>query len=372
MKVALVYDRVNKYGGAERVIKTLHEIYPKAPIYTLVHNPEKSKWSKDLNIIPSFLNKIPLLRSHHELLAPVSALAFETFNLNEFDLVISVTSESAKAVITKVNTTHICYCLTPTRYLWSSTDIYQKNPGLGIFSSLGGFVFKRLLGFLRHNDLIYSKRPDAYIAISKEVKARIKKIYKQDASLVYPSIDYKFWSEPSKNNHGYSNYYLLVSRLVPYKRTDLVIKAFNQLPQKKLLIIGTGSEIPYLLSISKKNIEFKGFVNDQDLRSYYQHAKAIILPQIEDFGLTSLEAQASGIPVIALNKGGYKETVVSGKTGVFFNQQHQKSLIKAINMFERSAKFKKDIIQKHASKFDHEQFKKKFSAKVNSIVKTIN
>lgn len=274
MKIALVYDRINKFGGAERVMTALHKIYPEAPIYTLVHDPENSNWASGIRIIPSFINTIPFLRKRHEWLAPIAPMAFESFNLDKFDVVISVTSSDAKSIITKPNQLHICYCLTPTRYYWSGEGEYSSDPKMRL---LPGFLLK----YFRTIDLLTSDRPDAYISISKEVKNRVKKYYNKESEVIYPPIEDKFYSL-NPISAGNRDYYLVVSRLVPYKKVDLVIEAFNKL-KLPLVIIGTGSEEEKLKSIARTNISIIGSVDDKRLMEYYRRAKAVIFPQHEDF-----------------------------------------------------------------------------------------
>ena len=358
MKVALVYDRVNKFGGAERVLLDLHQLYPQAPIYSLVHNPKKTAWASKINIIPTYFNKLNFLKSRHELLAPLAAMAFESFNFDEYDVVISVSSADAKAVITKPHTLHINYCLTPTRYLWSGVAEYRSR-----FSFHP--VFDLYLKHARSSDLVYASRPDYYFAISQEVKKRLQKYYRRDSEVIYPAIDFNFWSRPEPE--GIDDYYLVVSRLVPYKKVDLVIRAFNKL-NKRLLIVGSGSQLSELRSISKSNISFEGHPDDAKLRYLYSHAKALIFPQIEDFGLVPLEAQATGTPVIAYADGGVLETVIENKTGVFFNSQTQASLIDAVNFFESDmCSIKRSDCQKQAERFSRSGFIDRFSAKVDTV-----
>jgi glycosyltransferase involved in cell wall biosynthesis len=327
MKVALVYDRINKFGGAERLLSSLKNIYPKAPIFTLVHNPKTAKWASKFKIIASPINSVSFLRTRHQWLSPVSAMMFETFNFDNFDLVISLTSESAKAVITKPNTLHICYCLTPTRYLWGSVTEYSQDIKMKILPSFAKKYFKAV-------DLLISRRPDQYIAISKEVKSRLSKYYQQESSIIYPSIEDKFYSKKTPSPLKDRDYYLVAGRLEPYKRTDLVINTFNHLQGASLKVVGTGKELKRLKGLGHKNIEFLGQVSDNQLKALYQNARAVIYPQIEDFGLIPVEAQASGTPVIAFAKGGAKETVIHNHTGLLFNHQTIQSLTKAITKFE--------------------------------------
>ncbi len=357
MKVALVYDRVNKFGGAERVLLALHKIYPQAPLYTLVYDPQSAPWSKEFKVIPSFINKIGILRNKHEWLAPVAAMAFESFDLRQFDVVISVTSGDAKAVITKPGQLHVCYCLTPTRYFWSGAEQYSKDKKVKIAP-------RGLMNYFRTADLLISKRPDYYIAISNEVKARIKKYYQRDSSVVYPSIDDKFYSRnfvPSEERENY----LIVSRLVPYKKVDLAIKAFNKL-KKPLIVVGTGSELSRLRKIAGPTITFAGSVSDRRLIEEYRRAKAVIFPQVEDYGLVPLEAQACGTPVIAFGQGGALETIKDGISGIFFAKQNPQSLAQAVERFEKK-KISPEMCQKNALRFNEESFRKNFSLAIETL-----
>lgn len=357
MKVALVYDRVNKQGGAERVLKLLHEIYPEAPLYTLVFSPSNAIWTKGIKVIPTFLNKLTFLQTRHEILSPLAPLAFETFDFSEFDVVISITSSDAKSILTKPNALHLCYCLTPTRYFWSGLGEYQKDLKLKI---LPQFLFN----YFKLVDFLTSKRPDEYISISQTVQERVKKYYQRESSIVYPAVnDFFFTKKPTltKDRH----YYLAVSRLVPYKKMDLIVKTFNKIGEP-LVIIGTGSQEKYLKKIAKSNITFLGQIKDDQLKEYYQNAKALVFAQEEDFGIVPLEAQAAGTPVIAYQKGGAQETVVDQKTGIFFAHQTTISLTKAINRFNLQKIDYNDCIL-NAKKFNQLQFKKQFSDKVKSL-----
>ncbi len=357
MKVALVYDRVNKFGGAERLLLSLHRLFPKAPIYTLVHEPRTSVWAKGIKIIPSFLNRIPFLRSRHEWLAPLAPLAFETLDLTGFEVIISVTSGDAKSVLTKPSQLHLCYCLTPTRYFWSGFGEYARDPKM---KWLPNFLKKYFLEL----DLLTSTRPDHYIAISKEVQKRVKKYYKRNSTIVYPCIEDKFYSKKPLS-FDKRKYFLIVSRLVPYKRVDLAISAFNKL-KYPLVVVGIGSELGRLKKVAGSNISFVGDVSDDRLIKYYREAKAVIFPQEEDFGLVPLEAQALGTPVIAYGRGGALETIVAGKTGLFFREQTPTSLLSAVEKFTRS-NFQITALQKNASRFRYTNFSQAFLKEIKHL-----
>lgn len=348
-----MYDRVNKWGGAERVLLALHEMFPDAPFYTSVYDEKGAAWALSFpKIYTSFLQKIPFAKRAHEFLGTFMPLAFETFNFDKYDLVISVTSEAAKGIITKPGTLHICYMLTPTRYLWSHYDLYFKSPILR-------FISKPVVNYLRVWDKIAASRPDKIIAISTEVARRIKKYYGRDSEIVFPPVD-DFSSHRKKlllrgpllgaaSRNFFDDAYLYVGRLVQYKKVDLLVDVFNKLG-KKLVIVGSGSEEKRLKTKSKKNIKFVGEVSDGELIGYYCGAKALIMPQEEDFGITSVEAQSFGVPVIAYNKGGAQDTVIDGKTGVLFSGQNFRSLADAIAKFEKMS-FNDKLLAENAARF---------------------
>jgi glycosyltransferase involved in cell wall biosynthesis len=368
LRVAFVYDRVNKFGGAERVLLALHQIWPSAPLYTSVYDPAGAPWAKTFKVIPSFVNKLPLAKTNHEIYPWLMPLAFEQFNFDNYDVVISVTSAEAKGIITKPETLHLCYCLTPTRYLWSGYKHYLKNPRYGWFNPLVRLLMKPMLKQLQKWDKIAAQRPDDYFAISKTVKTRIKKYYHRNSEIIYPPVDVnKFKVQSSKfkvtvKNSKFSEekgYFLVVSRLVSYKRIDIIVDAFNQLGLA-LKIIGEGTERKYLESKARKNIEFLGQrLTDRELISYYQNCSALVFTAEEDLGLVSLEAQACGKPVIAYKMGGVSETVVNDKTGLLFNSQTVAGVIQAVKNF-KPEKFKPKDCCQQAEKFSQAIFIKKF------------
>jgi len=357
MKIALVYDRVNKWGGAEQILLCLHEMFPEASLYTSVFDLKNASWAKVFKVVEtSFLQKIPWARSRHEYLGTFMPLVFESFDFSNFDLVISVTSEAAKGIIVKPPTKHISIILTPTRYLWSGYDIYFKNPILRLIS----YPF---IVYLRNWDRIASKRPDKLIAISKEVNKRISKYYKRNSEIIFPPVDLEKLSAFKKEKVTKKDYYLLVSRLVPYKKVDIAIRAFNKLG-KKLIVVGGGNSLKKLKIISKNNISFVGIVDSKILVKLYQEAKALIMPQEEDFGIVSVEAQFFNTPVITYQKGGATDTVVNEKTGILFEKQTVDSLMSAVKEFEKRKFLENDLLQ-NSIKFSKEVFKEK----ILSIIK---
>lgn len=367
MRVALVYDRVNKWGGAEKVLLALHEIWPDAPLFTSVYDKDRATWASVFPVVySSFLQKFPFAKRHHELYPWLTPLAFESFTFDQFEVVISVTSAEAKSIITKPETLHVCYCLTPTRYLWSGYFDYLKNPGLGFLSTLVKPFLPFLLSRLKVDDQIYSQRPDVYVGISQTVKERIKKYYDRDSEIVYPPVDTNLFKQITVNRKQRTgDYFLVVSRLVPYKRIDIAIKVFNELGWK-LKIVGTGVKETRLKELAKDNIELLGELTDQELLRYYQDCAALIVCGEEDFGLVSLEAQACGKPVIAFNKGGTAETVINRKTGLLFDKQTPQSLRETLEKFKTREFFSK-VCRENALKYSTNNFKKNFLQEINKL-----
>lgn len=368
MKVALVYDRVNKFGGAERVLLALHKIFPDAPLYTSVYDPASAGWAECFKVSTSFLQKLPLPKNAHEFYPFLMGIAFESFNFDEYDLVISVTHEFAKAIITKPSTTHLCYCLNPVGYLWDSYDDYfHSKPGW--FKKLSLPVIK----YLRFYDKTIANRPDKYLTISKTVQDRIKRIYGKDSKVIYPPVEIKglapIESGLAVSGERLGNYFLIVSRLVPQKRIDIAIEAFNDL-KLPLKIIGTGKEFVKLKKIAKNNIEFLGYLPDEEVEKYFAGCKAVIIPGEEDFNLVAVEAQSYGKPVIAYGKGGVTETVLPGRTGWFFYKQTGKELAQLVFKvlrLELIEKINREDCIEQAKKFSFERFQKELTEYVRHI-----
>src|SRR3989344_6363994 len=323
MKIALVHDYLTQYGGGERVLDVLCGMYPEAPIYTLVYDERATGGVfKDREIHTSFLQKLPFTKSHHRLFPLLMPLAIEQFDFSDFDTVLSVSASFAKGIITKPSTRHITYCLTPTRFLWDDSHRYVSEFRYP-------WPIKKLLPlaltYLRMWDKEAALRVDEYIGISKFVQERITKYYNQGSTLIYPPVDTTKYSISDE----IGDYYLMVGRLVGYKRFDLAVKAFSAM-ELPLKIVGDGPERKKLEKLAGKNIEFLGLVSDFKMPELYSHAKAIVFPQEEDFGLVPLEAAASGRPVIAYRGGGALETIVEGETGIFFDQQTEIDLCLAL------------------------------------------
>jgi glycosyltransferase involved in cell wall biosynthesis len=347
MKIAFVYDHINRIGGAERILVALHELYPSAPFFTAVYDSQKALWAKDFSVTTSFMQRLPAAKTSHELYPGIPFLAFEQFDFADFDVVISITSAEAKAVITPPQTLHICYCLTPTRYLWSHYYTYFKP---GLFTTLS-FPFVSLL---RLYDFFVSFRPDVYLAISKTVAERIKKFYHQTAPVLYPPVETQKFvptDEPP------DEYFLIVSRLVSYKRIEIAIAACNKL-EKKLIIIGEGPQKSKLKSLGGPHVQFLSGLTDEELISYYQKCKALLFTAEEDFGITMVEALACGRPVIAYGKGAASE-ILTKDCGLLFESQTSESLIAVINRFE-TITYNKESCVERARLFSKQAFQKQF------------
>lgn len=357
--VAIVYDRVNKYGGAERVLEALHQAFPDAPLYTSVYNPATAPWTSSWKVYTTFLQRILFARTHHELFAWLMPLAFESLDFSAFDLVISVTSEAAKGIVTKPETTHICYMLTPTRYLWSKATEYEQN----FLGKSGAFLllpFYRLaMRYLRWWDQIAAQRPDKIIPISHVVKQRIRTYYGRDAEKpLYPPVEFGLFSKTtfSKDTVLEEPSYLVVSRLVGYKRIDLAIDACIQL-KRHLYIVGTGSEEQSLKALAGHSpyIHFMGQLTDTDLVGYYQHCTALLFPGEEDFGITALEAMSAGRPAVVYAKSGNAEVVEQGKNGVIFEHQTVDEVVSALQRVE-AVQWDGSSIQASVKQYDVEEF----------------
>jgi len=353
MKVALVHDHLNQIGGAEKVLEVFSNMFPKAPIYTLIFDPKKiGSFLAGKKINESAISRMPFSHLFFRWYLPLMPAATESYDLRGYDLVLSDSSGMAKGVLTHPKTIHICYCHTPTRYLWSDASVeidpLEKFPIVGRVSQL-------LRSYLRMWDRLSVDRVDYFIANSKFVAERIKKYYKKDSAVIYPPVDLSkcVMSETQEK------YFVIVGRMRPYKRFDLAITAFNRLGIP-LKVIGSGEELIKLKDQAKPHIEFLGSLNDLKKFEIISKAQALIHPQEEDFGITAIEAMGCGRPVIAYGAGGAKETVIDGQTGVLFDEQSWESLGDAVIRFH-SKDFDSQIIRAHAEKFGVERFEREIN-----------
>ncbi len=350
----MIHDHLAQDGGAEKVLKILTEIFPDAPIYTLLYEKDNAnKYYKDKKIEASVIQKLPGGVKHYQWYMPFMPMAVEFFDLGKFDLVISDTSSFAKGVITSPECKHICYCHTPTRYLWSDTHSYIKELKYNKYFKK---VISLVLSYVRMWDKLAADRVDEFIANSETVKKRISKYYRRDSTIIYPPVEIDKFSIAEKPKDQ-ENFFLAGSRLTPYKRLDIVIEAFKKSGQN-LKIFGDGVDRKRLEEISRgyENIEFLGRISDEDLIKMYQTCQAYIHPQIEDFGITVVEAMACGIPVIAFGQGGATETIKDGETGLFFYEQTPEAILEAVEKLP-SYNFNPSTIRERAEKFSVEKFK---------------
>jgi glycosyltransferase involved in cell wall biosynthesis len=348
MRVAIVHDFLMQMGGAEKVVEVLHDMYPDAPIYTSVYDPDvMPAYYRTWDIRTTFMQRLPFKRLSHRVALMLYPLAFESLDLSEYDLVISSSSAFAKGVVTQPHTLHVCYTHTPMRYAWSSRA-YMKNEKA---SRLLRALLAPGLHYLRMWDAVAASRVDSYVANSSAVARRIKKFYGRDANIVYPPVDIsRFKLAPDKGD-----YYIIVSRFVPYKRLDLAVDAFTKLGYP-LKVVGTGRQMKSLQARAGKNVEFLGHVDDLELPELLARARGFLMPGEEDFGIAPVEANASGCPVIAYAAGGALDTQIDGVTGVLFRQQTVDGLCDAVCRAE-NIDFDPEVIRDHARRFETERFR---------------
>lgn len=361
MKIAIVHDWLTNMGGAEQVVINFKEIYKEAPIYTTFYNPNKlDDKLKNIEVKTSHLQKKKMVENHKKYF-PLMPMAFEKFDINKYDVILSSSSSCAKGVITKPGSVHICYCHTPMRYAWEKRDEYTEGMG-----KLKKKLVEILCHYMRIWDVASSNRVDYFIANSTEVQKRIKKHYKRDSVVINPPVRCNMFNISETDG----DYYLVLSRLVGYKRFELAVQACSELG-KKLVVIGEGPEKEKLEKLANENVTFLGRQPDEVVKKYMSECKALLFPGEEDFGIVPVEAQSSGRPVIAYGKGGVLDSVIDGKTGVFFKEQTVESLKEAINKFE-TMKFDKEEIRKHALEFDESVFQEKIRKFVEEKVRENN
>ena len=363
MKVALVHDYLNQMGGAERVVLAFHELFPDAPLYTSIYDPRRVDAAfQQIDIRTSFMQRLPFVKKHHQPFLPLYPFAMERLDLRGYDLILSSSSAFGKGVITKPGTMHICYCHTPMRWCWNY-DEYVEREQLG---KLARGVLPFLITWLRVWDQTTAMRVDHFIANSPAVADRIQKYYRREAVVIPPPVDAsRFLFDPTTQPE---DYFLVVSRLMPYKRIDLAIQACNRL-QLPLVIIGSGRDQQRLQQMAGPTIRFLGRLSDAEVLHYYAHCRALILPGEEDFGITPLEAQASGRPVVAYSAGGALASVIDGVTGTFFQEQTVESLAATLAAFDET-RYDPQIIRDHALEFDKPRFHRRIlqfiEAKMNA------
>ena len=358
MKTAIVHEWFVNYAGSERCVESFVNVWKDADIFSLVdflNEEERKIILQDKHAKTSFIQKLPFARKKHRQYLALFPLAVEQHDLTKYDLIISSSHAVSKGALTNSNQLHICYCHTPIRYVWDLHHQYLSESNLD--KGVKGFIAKSILHYIRLWDISTVNRVDHFVANSKSIAERIKKVYGRESTVIYPPVDVdKFNVETNKED-----YYLTASRLVPYKRIDLIVEAFSKMPDKKLVVIGHGPEMDKIKSKAGKNIEILGYQTFEKLSSFMQKAKAFIFAAEEDFGIIVVEAMACGTPVIALKKGGTGETVIDGITGISISDQTISCIIESVDRFEQSInKFDPIKIRSFAEKFSRPIFEESF------------
>ncbi|MFA6160047.1 MAG: glycosyltransferase [Parcubacteria group bacterium] len=370
LRVALVHDFLNQYGGAEKVLEVLCEMFPTAPVYTLLYDKEKMQGKfSNRKIHASFLQKLPkFFRRRFKYFLPFLPTAPESFDLRNFDLVISSSGAWSKGIITRLDTIHIAYIHSPMRFVWDYNEKYLRDEK----KEKLGFIIRPVLSYFRIWDKLAADRPDYLIANSKYTRSRIKKYYRRESEVIYPPVLTSSALQapsPYKGEGDNERYFLIVSRLSAYKKIDKAIEAFNKL-ELPLVIVGTGKEEKRLKKIAKSNIKFLGYQKDEKLSEIYAQARAFIFPGVDDFGIAPVEAMMHGIPVIAIKDGGVVEIIEEGKNGEFFESGAPEVIADGVRRFcENEKNYDKEYIIRSVERFNKEKFVKQlneFMAKVIS------
>lgn len=354
MKKALINDWYYANGGAEKVIRSINNVWDDFDHFALIdffNDKDREFVLKGKHAKTSFIQKLPTAKSNHRKFLQFFPYAIEQFDLSDYELVLSSSASVAKGVLTSQEQLHICYCHSPMRYAWDLYHEYLRDTGLT--KGLKGMYAKYVLHKMRTWDFISAPRVDHFIANSHYIRKRIEKVYNREAHVIYPPVDTDYFSLKEEKEE----YYFTVSRMISYKRLDVIVEAFNNMPDKKLIVAGDGPELKKIMKMAKGNVEVKGYLGREEMKDYMQNAKAFIFAAKEDFGIAPVEAQACGTPVIAFGKGGALETVVDKQTGVFFDVQTGASIEEAVKRFE-ALSFNSETIRNHALQFSTERFEK--------------
>ncbi|HEX8575649.1 MAG TPA: glycosyltransferase family 4 protein [Flavobacterium sp.] len=364
-KIAIVHEWLVDYSGSERLTEQLLNIFPDADLFAIVEFlPDNLKWFiKNKKVTTSFIQKLPFAKKKYRNYLPLMPFAIEQLDVSNYDVVISVSHAVSKGIITNVNQIHICYCCSPIRYAWDLYHQYLKESKLQ--RGFKGFIAKSILHYIRFWDLTTTNRVDYFIAISKYIVGRINKNYRREASYIYPPVNVEDFTLHLEK----SDFYFAASRLVPYKKIDLIVEAFSKMPDKKLVVIGDGPDFEKIKRLVTPNITMLGYQPFPVLKEHLQKAKAFVFAADEDFGIIPLEAQACGTPVIAYGRGANLETVLGGITGLYFQEQTLESLISTVNKFEEvKGNFDPINIRQHAETFSIKRFQSEFKAFVEEKI----
>lgn len=361
LKTAIVHDWLPVYAGAERVLEQMINVLPQSEIYSLIDflPDDQRHFLQGKSVHTSFIQNLPFARKKYRFYLPVVPFATEQYDLTGYDVVVSSSYVAAKGVLTTADQLHVSYVHSPVRYAWDLHFQYLREGGLE--KGLKGLLAKIILHYMRLYDVSCANRVDTYLANSRTVARRIWKTYRRKAQVVYPPVDTDSFSFCEEKE----DFYVTASRLVPYKKIDLIVEAFSQMPDKKLVVIGDGPDYEKIAAKATPNVEMLGYQSFEELKRYMRHAKAFVFAAEEDFGIVPVEAQACGTPVVAFGKGGATETVISGETGVFFHEQNTKSLIEAIENLEQTYhKLSLSRIRENAMRFSADCFKQRFDEAV--------
>ena len=349
-KTAITHEWLVNYAGSERCVESFTNIWQDADVFALVdflNDEQRNIILKGKKAKTTFIQQFPLASKKHRYYLPLFPSAIESLNLSDYKLIISSAHAVSKGVKTKKNQLHICYCHSPMRYAWDQSEHY--------LTGIKGLFAKSFMNYLRNWDLKSAENVNFFIANSHHIAEKIRRIYKRDSAVIYPPVDVDKFDMLDKKDE----FYLIASRFVPYKKVDLVVEAFNQMPDKKLVVIGSGPDKEKIKSIARSNIEFLPHQPTEKLKEFMMKAKAFVFAAEEDFGIVVVEAMACGTPVIALNKGGTAESVLNGKTGILFDEQQPESIKNAIKDFEKNIDyFDVQFIRKHAEKFNRSNYEK--------------
>ena len=364
MKVAVIHDWLVELGGAELVLKEILECYPDADVFSLIDflsEEDRKFYIQGKKVTTSFLQKLPKAKTKYRNFLPLMPIAIEQLDLRGYDLVISSSYAVAKGVITGPNQVHVCYCHSPIRYAWDMQFQYLEEAGLT--RGLKSMFVKYVLHKIRNWDVRSAFSVDYFISNSEFISRRIHKVYKRDSTVIYPPVNLDGFTLCEEKQ----DFYLTASRMVPYKKIDLIVRAFNKMPDKKLVVIGTGPDFDKIKKQAGPNVELMGYQPFEQLKEKMRLAKAFVFAAEEDFGIVPVEAQACGTPVIAFGKGGALETVIDGTTGIYFNKQEEQSIVDAVNDFEKNA-FDPKIVRKHAESFSTPRFRKELMSYIDSVM----
>ncbi len=357
MRVAIVHDWLVTYAGSERVLEQMLSCYPEADLYAVcdfVGDGDRG-FLQGHKVRTTDIQRYPFARKFYRAYLPWMPRAVERLDLSRYDLIISSCHAVSKGVHTRLDQLHVCMCYTPPRYIWDMEDAYLRSAGLT--RGLAAWAVRRMIGRLRAWDLQASRRVNAFIAISGFIAGRIRQCYQRDSVVIYPPVDTEFYRPGAVKEDSY----VTASRLVSYKKVDLIVRAFAALPDQHLIVIGDGPEMKKIRRSATANVTILGYQASDVLKDYIQRARAFVFAAEEDFGIVAVEAQACGTPVIAFGKGGATETVRDGSTGIFFSEQTVESLTEAVHRFEGMA-FDPQLCRANAMRFAPERFRQELSA----------